>query len=470
MQPDDFATDVLQRLPLAEAVLLLWQWLADDSVLDHLFHDQRQAAYTKQLRFATLVHLLADALLEHGGSGRQSFQRGQERGELTVSIQAAYQKLGRLPLAVSEAFLATSTQRLLQLVPPGQAADTPLPPSLRGFDVMAVDGKVIKGVPKRLRPLRHSPGGVLGGKALVAWHLSSGLAVAMASDADGQTNETKLLPQLLPQVRPHFAAVLWLADRQFGNPAQAAAFTARASDRFVVRHDGKTAFATDPDRPVQRGQDGRGRSYEQDWGVLGGPANKQPRYVRRIRLDRPDAEPIVLVTDLLDAQAYPAADLLELYLARWGIERVFQQITEVFHLQRLIGTTPRGTVFQLAFCLLLYNQIQVVRAYVAAGAQRPVQSVSSELLFVDVQRQLIALHELLPAEEIVALLTPPLSAAALRRRLGELWHGVWTDRWQKAPAKKVAAPHPKICKREHASAYRLIQEYRLTQNKECKCN
>lgn len=322
MQPDDFATDVLQRLPLAEAVLLLWQWQADDPVLDHLFQDQRQAAYTKQLRFATLVHLLADALLEHGGSGRQSFQRGQERGELTVSIQAAYQKLGRLPLAVSEAFLATSTQRLLQLLPPGQAADTPLPQSLRTFDVMAVDGKVIKGVPKRLRPLRPSPGGVLGGKALVAWHLSSGLAVAMASDADGQTNETKLLPQLLPQVRPHFAAVLWLADRQFGNPAQAAAFTARASDRFVVRHDGKTAFAADPDRPVQRGQDGRGRTYEQDWGVLGGPANKQPRYVRRIRLDRPDAEPIVLVTDLLDAQAYPAADLLELYLTRWGIERV----------------------------------------------------------------------------------------------------------------------------------------------------
>ncbi len=50
-----------------------------------------------------------------------------------------------------------------------------------------------------------------------------------------------------------------------------------------------------------------------------------------------------------------------MYLARWGSERVFQQITAVFHLNRLIATTPQGTLFQLAFCLLLYHLIQVVR-------------------------------------------------------------------------------------------------------------
>jgi IS4 transposase len=84
--------------------------------------------------------------------------------------------------------------------------------------------------------------------------------------------------------------------------------------------------------------------------------------VRRLTLYRPGEETVVLITDLLDAEQYPATDLLTLYLARWGIERVFQQITEVFDWRRLIGTTPQGTLFQLAFCLLLYNQIQVVRA------------------------------------------------------------------------------------------------------------
>ena len=39
------------------------------------------------------------------------------------------------------------------------------------------------------------------------------------------------------------------------------------------------------------------------------------------------------MTDLLHPDRYPAADLLALYLARWGIERVFQQVTEVFPLE-----------------------------------------------------------------------------------------------------------------------------------------
>jgi hypothetical protein len=85
--------------------------------------------------------------------------------------------------------------------------------------------------------------------------------------------------------------------------------------------------------------------WEQDWGWLGCEQAKHRRFVRRITLVRPGEETIILVTDLLDAAQYPAHDLLALYLARWSIERVFQQITEVFHLQTLIGATPQGAVF-----------------------------------------------------------------------------------------------------------------------------
>ena len=152
-----------------------------------------------------------------------------------------------------------------------------------------------------------------------------------------------------------------------------------------------------------------------------------------------------------------------MYLARWGIERVFQQITEVFQLRRLIGTTPQGTLFQLAFCLLLYNQIQVVRAYVAEGTRRPVATVSPELLFEDVRRQLIALHEVLTPHEVVQVLPAVAAAEQLRGRLRELLHPAWTERWQKAPPKKRTPPHTETNKREHKSAYRLIQQHRLAQ-------
>jgi hypothetical protein len=302
---------------------------------------------------------------------------------------------------------------------------------------------------------------VLGGKALVAVNLGNHLALALATHADGLTNEVKLVPALLPQVRAHTTAVLWVADAQFGNPSQLAAFTARSGDHAVVRWDGKSRFDVDPDRPARSGQDRHGRRYEECWGWLGGPQNRHRCYVRRVSLQRPGEDTVVLVTDLLDADAYPADDVLEVYLKRWGIERVFQEITEVFQLQHLIGSTPQGTVFQLALCLWWYNLIQLVRAYVAAGAKLAVEQVSSELLFVDVQRQLVALHELVPPEGIVALLPAPVPLARLRQRLRELLYPLWTERWRKAVPKKRRVPQAARGKRECTSAYRLIQRDRV---------
>ena len=83
--------------------------------------------------------------------------------------------------------------------------------------------------------------------------------------------------------------------------------------------------------------------------------------MRRLTVCRPGEATIILLTDLLDAPRYPAADLLAVYLTRWGIERVFPQITEVFALRRLIGSTPQASGFQAAFCLLLYHMVQVLR-------------------------------------------------------------------------------------------------------------
>lgn len=458
MQPA-FAREVLNRLPLAEGVLSLWRWICADGPLDDLFERHRGACYHDKIAFPTLVALVRDALLEHDGSGRKSFQRGRECGALAASVEAAYGKLGRLPLALSEAFLAGGAERLRELQPP--AAARPVPKSLQTLRVFVVDGKAIKRVPKRLRPLRGRPGGLLGGKALVALELSSGLALGLAAAADGETNDAKLVPPLLPAVRARAPGCrLWVADRQFCDLRQAEAFT-EAGDHFVVRYHPKTQFHPDPARPFRSGQDRRGRAFGEEEGCLGRPGNPRRRRVRRITLERPGEEAIVLITDLLDAATYPADDLLEVYLARWGIERVFQQITEVFALQRLIGTTPQGTVFQLAFCLLLYNIIQVVRAYVAAGQRREVETVSTELLFDDVRRQLTALHEVVAADAVAALFTARPTAEQLRARLGALLGSVWTERWRKAPAKRrKPAAVTKPSARDHTSVHRILEEHR----------
>lgn len=456
---DRLSRDVIARLPLAEAVLLVWSHLAEETFLSDLFEGHRGRCYQKVLSFPVLVSLIAEALLEHGGSGRQSFERAAEDGQLPASIQAAYGKLGRLPIPLSEALLAHGTERLRALLP--EATTSPVPPSLRGLSAVILDGKAIKRVARRLKPLRGVAGGILGGKALVALTPDSGLAVAMSAHPDGEANDIRLVPEVLPQVRRVVSGPrLWVADSQFCDLEQAGRFTAEG-DHFLLRYHPKVHFHADPGRPAGGGHDRRGLSYAEQWGWLGGERDRRRRYVRRITLRRPGQEDVIVVTDLLDAGLFPAVDLLELYLGRWGIERMFQQVTEVFRLQRLIGGTPQATVFQCAFCLLLYNVIQVVRAHVAAARGCEPERISTEKLFGDVRRELIAWSVLVDPPARVSGFERPGTAPLIAGRLKDLLASVWSDRWLKAPARKCSDPPARRkLPGNHGSVHRILEEQR----------
>src|SRR5207245_9369280 len=93
----------------------------------------RGRGYDKILSLPSLVQLIADALLQHDGSARASFERAQEHNALPVTIPAAYGKLRRLPIAVSTAFLAEGTARLHDLLPVKPAGV--IPRSLQAFTV-----------------------------------------------------------------------------------------------------------------------------------------------------------------------------------------------------------------------------------------------------------------------------------------------------------------------------------------------
>ena len=208
-----------------------------------------------------------------------------------------------------------------------------------------------------------------------------------------------------------------MADRQFCDLDQPTLLTEQG-DHFLIRRSLRTKFHADPHGPAQTTLDAQGRTVIDQWGWIGAEREKRRRYVRHIHLIRPGEEDVMLVTDLLDDQQYAAVDLLEVYLTRWGIEGVYQQITEVFELRRLIGSTPEGSIFQAAFCLVLYNLLQVIRAYVAASqVDMPVELVSVEQIFLDVQKQLTALTELFPSRMIADWFAEELSCAELITRL-----------------------------------------------------
>ena len=195
---DGFEQEAARRAPLAEASYRLFGFVMDGEFLAAVFQNHRGRSYEAELTFATVVHLIGDALLEHSGSARRALRQARGNAELPVSSEAFYGKLRRIPQSLSQGFLAQTTRRLLPLLMPTRS---PIPPSLQQFQALAVNGKKIKHAAKRLKPTRAFRGSVLGGKLLVALDLETGLAVAMNSNLDGEVNDPPLVPELLEEVR-----------------------------------------------------------------------------------------------------------------------------------------------------------------------------------------------------------------------------------------------------------------------------
>ena len=441
-------------LPLAEAVVQVFQSVGNDARLQAIFDANRGNCYDKKIRFPNLVTFISDALLQYEGSGNQSFSRARERGDLKASKVAAYGKLGRLPILVSQAFLTDLSHSLRELFPM-QACRKP-PASLCGFSTVILDGKAIKRVAKRLKLLRKVGGGLLGGRTLVAIHYETGLVIGMHADEDGDANDVRFVPELLPVIRAEIDGVLlYLVDSGFCDLQRMEEFT-EGGNHFLVRRHPKVGFHLDPQCPEQSGIDAQGREYVEQWGWFGAANHPKRRYVRQITLKRPGDADVVIVTDLLDADRYPAEDLLNHYLERWGIEQLFQKVTEVFHLKGLIGGKPKATIFQFAFCLLLYNLIQVIRGYVAAHQDRETETISVENLFLDVHRELTTWSVLVDAGLPLGDIPVAPDVATLAGRLHAILATQWSDRWIKAENKQRRAHVPKPHDRTHGSVYRVL--------------
>ena len=139
---------------------------------------------------------------------------------------------------------------------------------------------------------------------------------------------------------------------------------------------------------------------------------------------------------------------------------MFLHVTQVFELRHLISGAPQATIFQAAFVLLVYNVIQVLRGYIAEAEQRNPETISTQILFQDIAKELATWTLLLNEQQTLQWLrdgiaTPERIRAYLRERLAPLW----TDRWKKAPTRK-RKPHQRhthYLKGGHSSVDRVLR-------------
>lgn len=449
----EFHSEVCKRLPLGEAVLRLSQFALTDENVQAIYDSSRGRSYERLISFPLFVKLIGKALLEHGGSGHQAFTRAKEAEVLESSFQAMYGKLQRIPEVLSQQFLLQSTAKLEEVFPKIQSK---LPSCLQGYDVINVDGKKLKDLPKRLMPARKLKGNIFGGKLVVAMDQHTGMAIALNSSLDGEEGDQPLVSGLLAQVRTISSRPrLYVEDRGFCDLVQPSLL--EEDEDFLIRYRSSVSFHRAPDVKTKEGKDLRGRKFLEEWGWLGKPTDSRAVYVRKITVYEGETEKLSVVTSLQDSRKFPAADLLEVYAHRWDIEQLFQRVTDVYCLTEWISSTPKATIFQAAYCFFLSNTILTVRAFLAKSQDVAPKEVSEYQVQYDVRGQLTAWCTILDPDCTSEVLGETMTPGRLRQYLQRLLSTAWSDRYYKTkPTRHTPVTKKRYIKGGHTSMQRIL--------------
>jgi len=112
--------------------------------------------------------------------------------------------------------------------------------------------------------------------------------------------------------------------------------------------------------------------------------------IRELRFHTPEpgsrTRAITLVTTLLDADAYPATELAQLYLSRWQIEVNFRHLKTTMGMEILHCQSVTGVLKELHMFAIAYNLVRLVMLEASRRQNVPLERIS----FIDALRWLRA--------------------------------------------------------------------------------
>jgi hypothetical protein len=356
----------VERSPLSVMVRGVLERAFEAKRLDELFEKTAEKGYTRELLFSTLVRLMSEVVLGISPSVHAAYQDAEV--PWGVSVTAVYDKLAGLELGVSAAFVRDSAQ---QFAPVIEALGGKAPVPLAGYRVLILDGNCLAGTEHRLEPLRRLRAAALPGQSLVVLDPAQMLIVDVLPWEDAHAQERSLLAQMLPKVQPRD---LWIDDRNFCTTKFLFGIH-RRQGCFLVRQHAATLHWELLGQRKSRGRVPTGRVYEQAV-RLEDPSTRESILARRItvELDKPTraGEKVIHLLTNLPAEDANAKRVADLYLERWTIERVFQDLTVALACEINTLGYPRAALFGFCLALVAYNAISVVQAALRAahGAEK----------------------------------------------------------------------------------------------------
>jgi Transposase DDE domain len=276
-------------------------------------------------------------------------------------------------------------------------------------------------------------------RILVVFSLAVGtvLEATLGPYQGKETGELALLRQIIGQFQPGDIA---LADRLFGTYWAIAAWQRRGVDVVTRLHQRRQA---DFRRGRRLGPDDHVVTWTKpqeipEWmsrdEYEAMPATLSLREIRlQVRDKSKRVRTVVLVTTLLDATVYPAAEIRALYRQRWHAELDLRSLKATMRMDVLRGKSPEMVRKEVAMHLLAYNLIRGIMA----EAARVSEVKPRQLSFKGAQQTIRSFEEghLYDPRRIKADL-PRLLHLIGRKRVGKR-----PDRYEPRAIKRRPKPH-----------------------------
>ncbi len=342
----------IQNRPVAVMVRVLLESFLNADQLNRWFDTVRQAQYTKEILFSSIVGLMLHVVCNL----RPSVHSAYRHSEIQASVVALYGKLQNLEPTTSQGlvrYMAGEAEALIHHIGGTN------PPLLPGYRVKFLDGNCIEATEHRLEVLRGTSAGALPGKTLVVFDPQLGIAVDVFPCEDGHAQERSLLSAVAAMIQ---ARDLYVADRNFCVLEFLVAFP-KKSAFFIIRQHGKTPYKRLTELKFG-GKSATGEVFEQAVEITA--PTGETLQIRRVvvKLNKPTRngdKNLILLTNL-PKETVDAFMVAELYRARWGIETAFQKLES--HLNSEINTLgyPKAALFGFCLALVAFNLYAIVMA------------------------------------------------------------------------------------------------------------
>jgi hypothetical protein len=361
--------------------------------LDELFEQTAAKQYTRELLFSTTVDLLSLVVCNVQPSVKSAYLAKKE--QVPVTLKCLYEKLQHVEPAVASALVRFSAQRCAPLIRQMQGTRQEWLP---GYRVKIVDGEHLAATQHRLEETRDSSAAPLPGFGLVLLEPDVMLATDVLLCEDGHAQERALLPDLL---RRFAANDLCIADRNFCTKEFLAGLDERDAF-FVIRHHanlnleykGDWSEETESERGWVSARSVQIPLESGDLLVL--------RCIRvRLKQATRDGEWEIRILTNLPAEDASAMRVAELYLKRWTLEGLFQELECYLDCEVDTLCYPKAALFAYCVALLSYNALSVPKAALRAvyGEKKIEQELSAYYVVLQISTIYAGMLIAIPPQE-----------------------------------------------------------------------